>query len=98
MSQTATAKQKQLAKTLGLKVGNQTTRVLAAQILDAQEDQALALAKKMKLAPGVKVAYVGKEPGLRNKTLVIEKITTRGFVYFKSTRQFARPQNLKRVN
>ena len=97
MSRPATASQKLLAKTLNLKVTSQTARVLAAQILDAQEDQALAVAKKMKLAPGVKVAYFGKETPLRNKTLTIEKITERGFVFFKGTIQFARPHNLTRA-
>ena len=97
MSKPSTASQKQLAKALDLKITNQTARVLGAQILDAQEDQALAIAKKMKLAPGVKVAYFGKEPGLRNKSLVIDKITERGFVLFKGSKQFARPHNLERA-
>ena len=97
MSKPSTASQKQLAKALGLKITNQTARVLGAQIHDAQEDQALAIAKKMKLAPGVKVAYFGKETPLRNKTRTIEKITERGFVFFKGTIQFARPHNLTRA-
>ena len=97
MSKSHSTSQRRLAETLHLKITNQTYRVLAAQILDAQEDRALADFKKMKLAPGVKVTYIGKEPALRNKALTITKISERGFVFFKGTNQFARPHNLKRL-
>ena len=55
MSKPAAASQKKIANGLKIKLTGQSTRVLAAQILDSQEDQALAIAKKLKLVPGVRV-------------------------------------------
>ena len=95
MSKPATASQKKIATGLKIKLTGQSTRVLSAQILDTQEDQALAIAKKLKLAPGVRVTYIGKETALKHKSLTITKISERGFVFFKATKLFARPHNLK---
>ena len=97
MSKPHSPAQKKLAITLGIKVAAQTHRVLAALILDAQEDHSFAEFKKMKLAAGTKVTYHGKETVLRHKTLIITKISERGLVFFKGTTHSARPHNLTRV-
>ena len=95
MSKSASSSQKKIARNLKIKLTGQSTRVLAAQIVDAQENQALTIAKKLKLAPGVRVTYVGKETALKHKSLTITKVSERGFVFFKATKLFARPHNLK---
>ena len=97
MSKPHSPAQKKLAITLGIKVAAQTHRVLAALILDAQEDHSFADFKTMKLATGTKVTYHGKETILRHKTLIITKISERGLVFFKGTMHSARPHNLTRV-
>ena len=89
--------QKKRALALGIKVTNQTARILTAQILDAEEDRSFADYKKMKLSTGTKVTYHGKETILRHKTLTITKISDRGLVFFKGTPHAARPHNLTRV-
>ena len=97
MSKPNSPAQKQRALALGIKVTNQTSRVLTAQILDAEEDSAHAEFKKMKLAAGAKVTYHGNETVLLHKTLTITKISERGLVFFKGTPHSARPHNLARV-
>ena len=97
MSKLHSPSQKQRALALGIKVTNQTTRILAAQILDTEEDRSFADFKKLKLAAGTRVTYHGKETILRHKTLTITKISDRGLVFFKGTPHSARPHNLTRV-
>ena len=98
MSKPHSPAQKKRALALGIKVSTQTARVLAAQILDTEEDRSFADFKKMKLGAGTKVTYHGKETVLRHKTLIITKISERGLVFFKGTTHSARPHNLTRVN
>ena len=90
-----TAPQKKIARELKIKLSGQSRRVLAALILDKLEDNAFKAAAKLKLAPGSKVRYFGKETDLKHKVLTVTAITDRGFVTFKGTQQFARPHNLK---
>ena len=97
MSKPHSPAQKQRAFALGIKVTNQTSRILAAQILDTEEDRSFADFKKLKLAAGTRVTYHGKETILRHKTLTITKISDRGLVFFKGTPHAARPHNLARV-
>ena len=97
MSRPATASQKKIAAELKIKLTGKSSRVLAALILDKLEGNAFKAAAKLKLAPGCKVRYAGKETALRHKVLTVAAITDRGFVTFKGTKQFARPHNLSRV-
>ena len=94
MSTPATPAQKKIAAELNIKLNGQSSRVLAAQIIDRIEDDAHKTAAKMKLAAGSKVHYFGKETALRGKVLTVATVTARGFVTFKGTKQFARPHNL----
>ena len=94
MTKPATAAQKKLASDLKIKLTGRSARVLAALVLDKIEDNAFKVAARLKLAPGCRVRYAGKEPGLRHKVLTVAAITERGFVTFKGTKQFARPHNL----
>ena len=97
MSKPHSPAQKKRALALGIKVTNQTSRILAAQILDTEEDRSFADFKKMKLAVRTKVTYHGKETVLRHKSLIINRISERGLVFFKGTPHSARPHNLTRV-
>ena len=95
MSKQATELQKLSAAKLKIKVTSQSERVLAAQIIDRTEDDALKLIETHDLKPGVKVRYkYGGNTDLTNRVLTIAKTDAFGFVFFKGTKAKARPHLL----
>ena len=91
-----TKKQLEYAASLGIDTRGKSFRVVAAEITDALEIEAQNSICRLKLAPGVRVRYIGPRDDLPSQ-LVVSSLSTNGFVYFRGTPKYCRPWNVEPV-
>ena len=91
-----TQKQLEYAASLGIDTRGKSFRVVAAEIADSLEIAAQKSIRAMKLAPGVRVRYIGAREDLPSQ-LVVSALGANGFVYFRGTPKYCRPWNVERI-
>ena len=91
-----TTKQLEYAASLGIDTRGKSFRVVAAEIADALEIAARNSVRRLNLASGVRVPYIGPRDDLPSR-LVVSTLSSNGFVYFRGTTKYCRPWNVEPV-
>ena len=92
-----TEKQIELAKSLNIDIKDKTFRVLSAEIADMLEIKSFRYIEDNKIEKGTKVQYIGTRNDL-SKNLEVSSVGKNGYLYFRKTKKYCRPWDVKRVN